>query len=57
MQRRQQYFDVRQNYAVDAEGAKGVKIRSTCYEKQHVMVMLCITAIGHKLPPYTILNT
>jgi hypothetical protein len=33
-----------------------VKITTTSYEKQHVMVMLCITADGLKLPPYIILN-
>jgi hypothetical protein len=39
-----------QNYTVDAKGAKEVKIRSKNCEKQNVMVILCITADGHKLP-------
>jgi hypothetical protein len=50
------YFGMPQNYTVDAKCAKEIKIRSTGYEKQLVMVMLCITADGHKLPPYVILN-
>jgi hypothetical protein len=44
-----------QNYTVCAKGAKEVKIRSTGYEKQHIKV-ICITADGHKLTPYIILN-
>jgi hypothetical protein len=39
------------NYTVDAKDTKEVKIRSTGYEKQRVMMMLCITADGRKLPP------
>jgi hypothetical protein len=42
------YFNTPQNCTVYAKGAKEVKIRSTGYEKQCVMVMLCITADGHK---------
>jgi hypothetical protein len=45
-----------QNYTVDVKGAKEIKIRSTVYEKQYVMVMLCITTYGRKLPPYIILK-
>jgi hypothetical protein len=37
------YFGMHQNYNVDVQGAGEVKIISTGYEKQHVMVMLCIT--------------
>jgi hypothetical protein len=48
------YFGMHQNYIVDVQGVGEVKIRSTGYEKQHVMVMLCITADGHKLPPCVI---
>jgi hypothetical protein len=48
------YFDMPRNYTVDAKGAKEVKIISTGYEKQRVMVMLCINSDGHKLPPYII---
>jgi hypothetical protein len=51
------YFDTPRKYTVDAKGANEVKIRSTGYEKQRVTVMLCITADGHKLPPYIILNS
>jgi hypothetical protein len=50
------YFDMPHNDTVDAKGAREVKIRSTGYEKQRVMLMLCITADGHKVPPYIILN-
>jgi hypothetical protein len=50
------HFDTSRKYTVDAKGVKEVKIRSTGYEKQRVTVMLCITADGHKLPPYIILN-
>jgi hypothetical protein len=49
------YFEMPRDYTVDAKGAKEVKIRSTGYEKQCVTVMLCITADGHKLPPYIII--
>jgi hypothetical protein len=44
------------NYTVDAKGTKRVTMRNTDYEKQHVTVMLCITADGHKLPPHIFLN-
>jgi hypothetical protein len=37
-------------------GAGEVKIISIGYEKQYVMVMLCITADGHTLPPCVILS-
>jgi hypothetical protein len=30
-----------ENYIINAEGAKEVRIRRTGYEKQQVMVMLC----------------
>jgi hypothetical protein len=43
------YFDMPRNYTVDAKGAKEVKIRSTGYERQHVTVMLYLTADLHKL--------
>jgi hypothetical protein len=50
------YFGMHQNYSVDVKGAGEVKIKSTGYEKQHVMVMLYIIADGHKLPPCVILS-
>lgn len=49
-------FDMPRNYTVNSRGAKEIKIKTTGYEKQRVTVMLCITADGHKLPPYLILN-
>jgi hypothetical protein len=45
------YFEMPRNYTGDAKGAKEVKIRNKDCEKQHLMVILCITADGHKLPP------
>lgn len=50
------YFDMPRNYTVNAKGEKQVNILSTGYEKQRITVMLCVTADGHKLPPYLILN-
>jgi hypothetical protein len=50
------YFDMPQNYTVHAEGEKDVKIRKAGYQKQQVMVMMCITADGHEFPPYNVLT-
>jgi hypothetical protein len=44
------------NGTVGDEGAKQVKIGSMCYKKQRVIVKLCITADGHKLPSYVSLH-
>jgi hypothetical protein len=51
------YFDVLRNYAVDAKGAKEIKIRSAGYEKQHATVMLFITAEGRQLLPGIVLSS
>jgi hypothetical protein len=42
------------NHAIDAKSAKWHKIRSTGYEKQHIMVMLCLIVMA--IPPYFILS-
>jgi hypothetical protein len=52
------YFDVPQNYIVQAISAKEVKIKTTCFGKQRViMVILCITVDGHKLQALVILSS
>lgn len=43
-------------YTVNEVGAREVRVKTTGYQKQHVTVMLCITADGRKLPPYIILK-
>lgn len=37
-------------------GAREVRLRTTCYKKQRVTVVLCVAADGRKLPPYIILK-
>jgi hypothetical protein len=49
-------FGMPLSYTVDAKGAKEFKTKIIDYEKQHVKVMLCITAHGHILPLHIILS-
>lgn len=39
-----------QNCTMDVKGATNIKIVSTGYEKQHITLMLCVTADDWKLP-------
>lgn len=48
------WLDMPRNYTVNEIGSRQVPIKTSGYEKQRVTVMLCITADGHKLPPYII---
>ena len=48
------WLDMPHNYIVEQKGAKQVTIRTSGCEKQHITVMLGITADGHKLPPFLI---
>lgn len=50
------WLDMPRNYSVDVTGSKQIPIKTSGYEKQRVTVMLCVTADGHKLPPYIILK-
>lgn len=42
------------NYPLDEKRGKKIPMRTSGYEKQHVTVMLVITATGNKLSPFLI---
>jgi hypothetical protein len=48
-------FDMPRNYTVNYKGEEHVAMKTTGYQKLHVIVMLCITSEGNKLPPNIIL--
>jgi hypothetical protein len=50
------FFNIPRNYTVNFKWEEQVAMKTTGYEKLCVIVMLCITADGNKLPPCVILN-